>query len=116
MWCTAPATRRLPTAPGHRYARQHGLVRPPVARRLSWLPFVESTELALLVGEPHATVHRALSELLTGGVVGKATHGTVHLPSSGRYHVEHVSGCGRYVHRSPSVSTRLSHLALDNSI
>ncbi|MDE2801374.1 MAG: replication-relaxation family protein [Chloroflexota bacterium] len=54
---------------------------------LSGLPFVESTELALIVGEPHATVHRALSALLAGGIVGKATHGTVLLPSSGRYFI-----------------------------
>ena len=52
---------------------------------LSRMPFVESTELALILGEPHATLHRYLSELLTDGVVGKATHGTIHLPSSGRY-------------------------------
>ena len=52
---------------------------------LSRMPFVESTELALILGEPHATVHRRLSELLDDGIVGKSTHGTVHLPSSGRY-------------------------------
>ena len=52
---------------------------------LGRMPFVESTELALILGEPHATVHRRLSELLADGVVGKVTHGTVHLPSSGRY-------------------------------
>ena len=52
---------------------------------LARMPFVESTDLALILGEPHATVHRRLSELLADGVVGKATHGTVHLPSSGRY-------------------------------
>ena len=52
---------------------------------LSRMPFVESTELALILGEPHATVHRRLFELLTDGIVGKVTHGTVHLPSSGRY-------------------------------
>ena len=52
---------------------------------LSRMPFVESTELALSLGEPHATVHRRLSELLADGVVGRFTHGTVHLPSSGRY-------------------------------
>ena len=54
---------------------------------LSRMPFVESTELALILGEPHATVHRSLSELLADGVVGKATHGTVHLPSSARYYL-----------------------------
>ena len=52
---------------------------------LSRMPFVESTELALILGEPHATVHRRLTDLLTDGIVGKVTHGTVHLPSSGRY-------------------------------
>ena len=52
---------------------------------LSRMPFVESTELALILGEPHATVHRRLSELLADGIVAKVTHGTVHLPSSGRY-------------------------------
>ena len=52
---------------------------------LSRMPFIESVELALILGEPHATVHRRLSELLTDGIVGRVTHGTVHLPSSGRY-------------------------------
>ena len=46
---------------------------------LSRMPLVEATELALILGEPHATVHRRLSELLSDGIVGKATHGTVHL-------------------------------------
>ena len=52
---------------------------------LSRMPFVESTELALILGEPHATVHRRLAELLADDIVGKVNHGTVHLPSSGRY-------------------------------
>ena len=52
---------------------------------LSRMPFIESTELALILGEPHATVHRRLSELLADGIVGRVSHGTVHLPSSGRY-------------------------------
>ena len=52
---------------------------------LSRTPFVDSTELAHILGEPHATVRRTLSNLLTEGIVGKVTHGTVHLPSSGRY-------------------------------
>ena len=34
---------------------------------LSRMPFVESTELALILGEPHATVHRRMSELLSDG-------------------------------------------------
>ena len=52
---------------------------------LSRMPFVESTELALILGEPHATVHRHLTGLLDDGIVGKVSHGTAHLPSSGRY-------------------------------
>ena len=31
---------------------------------LSRTPFVDSTELALILGEPHATVHRTLADLL----------------------------------------------------
>ena len=52
---------------------------------LSRMPFVESTELALILGEPHATVHRHLTGLLDDGVVERAIHGTTRLPSSGRY-------------------------------
>ena len=44
-------------------------------------PFVDSTELAGILGEPHATIHRILSSLLTDGIVGRVSHGTVHLPS-----------------------------------
>ena len=54
---------------------------------LARMPFVESTELALVLGEPHATVHRALTGLLDDGIVGRVTHGTVHLPSSARYYL-----------------------------
>ena len=54
---------------------------------LSRTPFVDSTELAGILGEPHATIHRILSSLLTDGIVGRVSHGTVHLPSSQRYHL-----------------------------
>ena len=54
---------------------------------LSRTPFVDSTELALILGEPHATVHRTLAGLLAEGIVGRASHGTAHLPSSQRYHL-----------------------------
>ena len=37
---------------------------------LSRTPFVDSTELALILGEPHATVHRGLTDLLSDGIVG----------------------------------------------
>ena len=52
---------------------------------LSRTPFVESTELALILGEPHATVHRHLTGLLADGIAGSVNHGIAHLPSSGRY-------------------------------
>ena len=54
---------------------------------LSRTPFVASTELAPILGEPHATVHRTLSNLLAEGIVGRVSHGTAHLPSSQRYHL-----------------------------
>ena len=54
---------------------------------LSRTPFVDSAELALILGEPHATVHRTLAALLAEGIVGRVSHGTAHLPSSQRYHL-----------------------------
>ena len=54
---------------------------------LSRTPFVDSTELALILGEPHATVHRTLADLLAEGIIGRVSHGTAHLPSSQRYHL-----------------------------
>ena len=54
---------------------------------LSRTPFVDSTELAGILGEPHATVHRWLSDLLADGIVGRVSHGTAHLPSSQRYFI-----------------------------
>ena len=50
---------------------------------LNRTPFVDSTELAGILGEPHATVHRLLAE----GIIGRASHGTAHLPSSQRYYL-----------------------------
>ena len=55
--------------------------------QLSRTPFVDSAELALILGEPHATVHRALAGLLVDCIVGRVSHGTAHLPSSQRYHL-----------------------------
>ena len=53
---------------------------------LSHMPFVDSTELAFILGEPHTTVHRVLTDLLADGIAGRVSHGTAHLPSSQRYH------------------------------
>ena len=54
---------------------------------LSRTPFVVSAELAGILGEAHATVHRALAGLLAHGIVGRVSHGTAHLPSSQRYYL-----------------------------
>ena len=54
---------------------------------LSRTPFVDSAELARILGEAHATVHRALTGLLADGIVGRVSHGTAHLPSSQRYYL-----------------------------
>ena len=52
---------------------------------LSRMSFIDSAELSRVLGEPHATVHRALSDLLADGIAGRVSHGTAHLPSSQRY-------------------------------
>ena len=52
---------------------------------LSRTPFVDSAELARILGEAHSTVHRSLAGLLAEGIVGRVTHGTAHLSSSQRY-------------------------------
>ena len=54
---------------------------------LSRMPFIDSAELALILGEAHATVHRTLFGLLTDGIAGRVSHGTAHLPSSQRYYL-----------------------------
>ena len=54
---------------------------------LSRMPFIDSVELARVLGEPHTTVHRALLNLLADGIVGRVSHGTTHLPSSQRYYL-----------------------------
>ena len=52
---------------------------------LSRMPFTDSVELALILGESHSTVHRFLTDMLADGIVGRVSHGTAHLPSSQRY-------------------------------
>ena len=54
---------------------------------LSRMPFVDTAELAGILGEPHATVHRALIGLLAHGIVGRISHGAAHLPSSQRHYL-----------------------------
>ena len=54
---------------------------------ISRTPFVDSAEVAHILGEPHTTIHRALANLLAEGIVGRVSHGTAHLPSSQRYYL-----------------------------
>ena len=54
---------------------------------LGRMPLVDSAELAGILGEPHATVHRGLTGLLADGIAGRVSHGTAHLPSSQRYYL-----------------------------
>ena len=54
---------------------------------LARLPFIDAGELALVLGEPLATAHRALTGLLQDGLAQRVSHGTAHLPSSHRYHL-----------------------------
>ena len=49
------------------------------------MPFADTLELAVILGEAYATVHRALSGLLADGIAARVNHGTVHLPTSGRW-------------------------------
>ena len=79
------ATGRLSTRTLNHYYRTMALSDRQLLDSLSRMPFVDSAELSRVLGEPHATVHRALSDLLAGGITGRVSHGTAHLPSSQRY-------------------------------
>ena len=73
------------SAPLFCYARYMALSDRLLLDSLSRMPFIDSAELSRVLGEPHATVHRALSDLLADGIAGRVSHGTAHLPSSQRY-------------------------------
>ena len=77
----------MPTGLLYRYAGTMAFSDRQLLDSLSRMPFIDSVELALILGEPHATVHRALTDLLAEGIVGRVNHGTAHLPSSQRYHL-----------------------------
>ena len=47
---------------------------------LNKTPFVDSVALALILGEPQATVHQTLAGLLADGIVGRGSRGVAHLP------------------------------------
>ena len=52
---------------------------------LALMPFADTLELAVILGEAYSTVHRGLTGLLADGIAARVNHGTVHLPTSGRW-------------------------------
>ena len=85
--CTGAVMWLLRTPPVLWYARNMSLSDRQLLHFLSQIPFIDSAELAGILGEPHATVHRALAGLLADGIAGRVSHGAAHLPSSQRYHL-----------------------------
>ena len=77
----------LRTAPLPYYARHMAPCDQRLLHSLSRMPFIDSAELAGILGEPHTTIHRALTGLLADGILGRVSHGTAHLPSSHRYYL-----------------------------
>ncbi len=69
------------------YAVSMAFSRERILDALARLPFVDAGELALILGEPLATVHRALTRLLKDDLAGRVSHGTGQLPSSHRYYL-----------------------------
>ena len=55
-----------------------------VLHHFSRMPFVDTAELAMVLGEAHVDIHQGLAGLLDGGIAGRVSHGTAHLPSSRR--------------------------------
>ena len=62
---------------------------------LSRMPSIDSAELVGIMGEPHATVHRWLSDLLADSILGRASHGTTHLPGEEHQAAGDVDQIGR---------------------
>ena len=87
-WAIAAGERNEDAATGHTKPNKDDIGRrSTVIDALSRTPFVNSSGLAGILGEPHATIHRGLINLLTNGLVGRISHGTAHLPSSQRYYL-----------------------------
>ena len=76
-------TARLPVC----YARYMSVSDGELLHHLSRMPFVDTAELAKILGEAHVAVHRGLSGLRSKGIVGRVNHGTSHLPPSRRHYL-----------------------------
>ena len=83
--CPSAAMCRLPKPPLLCYAQHMALSDRQLLDSLGRMTFIDSAEMAGIQGDPHATVHRALTGLLAEGIVGRVSHGTAQLPSSQRY-------------------------------
>ena len=46
---------------------------------LSRIPFIDSVDLAVILGDPNSTVYRDLTGLLADGIAGRVSHGTSRL-------------------------------------
>ena len=69
------------------YARYMSVSDQELLHHLSRMPFVDTSELAMITGEAHVAIHRGLAGLLNDGIAGRVSHGTSHLPSSRRYYL-----------------------------
>ena len=69
------------------YAGSMATSRDRILESLARLPFTDAGELDIILGEPLATVHRALIALLKDGLAQRVSHGTAYLPSSHRYYL-----------------------------
>ena len=49
------------------------------------MPFADTLELAVTLGEAYSTMHRGLTGMLAGGIARRVNHGIIHLPTSGRW-------------------------------
>ena len=69
------------------YAQYMSVSDRELLHHLSRMPFIDTAELAMILGEAHVAIHRGLADLLSDGIVGRVSHGTAHLPSSRRYYL-----------------------------
>ena len=67
------------------YARYMSLSEQELLHHLGRMPFADTAELAMIMGEAHVTIHRWLGDLLADGILARVNHGTSHLPASRRY-------------------------------
>ena len=69
------------------YARYMSVSDLELLHHLSRIPFIDTAELAMILGEAHVAIHRGLAGLLDDSIVGRVSHSTSHLPSSKRYYL-----------------------------